>query len=96
MKINRILGKQGRITIPYEMRLKLGFQFNDGISFEQQDNNPLIIHREKLCDGNNSADASIRTHERALLNFLDGLSTAEQKTAFLHLSKKWASFSGGR
>lgn len=51
MKINKILGKRGRITIPYEIRLKMGFKYNDVVSFEEQDNNTVIIRREKICDG---------------------------------------------
>ena len=47
MKINKILGKRGRITIPYEIRLKMGFKCNDVVSFEEQDNNTVIIRREK-------------------------------------------------
>ena len=41
MKINKILGKRGRITIPYEIRLKMGFKYNDVVSFEEQDNNTV-------------------------------------------------------
>ena len=33
MRMLRILGKRGRITIPYEIRKKLGFQPNDVLSF---------------------------------------------------------------
>ena len=58
MKINKILGKRGRITIPYEIRLKMGFKYNDLVSFEEQDNNTIIIRREKICDGCKKTDAS--------------------------------------
>ena len=33
MRTLRILGKRGRITISYEIRQKLGFRPNDGLSF---------------------------------------------------------------
>jgi AbrB family looped-hinge helix DNA binding protein len=98
MKINKILGKRGRITIPYEIRLKMGFKYNDVVSFEEQDNNTVIIRREKICDGcKNDAPNPVEkpTDEITLLDFLDGLSAAEQRAALIHLSVKWAQLQGG-
>ena len=34
IKMFKILGKRGRITIPYEIRQKVGFAYNDLLSFE--------------------------------------------------------------
>ena len=98
MKINKILGKRGRITIPYEIRLKMGFKYNDVVSFEEQDNNTVIIRREKICDGCKKDAANPvekPTDEITLLDFLDGLSAAEQRAALIHLSVKWAQLQGG-
>lgn len=98
MKINKILGKRGRITIPYEIRLKMGFKYNDVVSFEEQDNNTVIIRREKICDGcKKDAQNPVEkpTDEITLLDFLDGLSAAEQRAALIHLSVKWAQLQGG-
>ena len=98
MKINKILGKRGRITIPYEIRLKMGFKYNDVVSFEEQDNNTVIIRREKICDGcKKYAPNPVEkpTDEITLLDFLDGLSAAEQRAALIHLSVKWAQLQGG-
>ena len=98
MKINKILGKRGRITIPYEIRLKMGFKYNDVVSFEEQDNNTVIIRREKICDGcKKDAPNPVEkpTDEITLLDFLDGLSAAEQRAALIHLSVKWARLQGG-
>ena len=98
MKINKILGKRGRITIPYEIRLKMGFKYNDVVSFEEQDNNTVIIRREKICDGcKKDALNPVEkpTDEITLLDFLDGLSAAEQRAALIHLSVKWAQLQGG-
>lgn len=92
MKINKILGKRGRITIPYELRMKLGFRYNDVVSFEEQDNNTVIIRREKICDGCKKTDTSPvekPTNETTLLEFIDELSADEQKAAFVHLMMKW-------
>lgn len=50
-KLLRILGKRGRITIPYEIRQRVGFAYNDVLSFtESGDGNSVIVRREKLCD----------------------------------------------
>ena len=98
MKINKILGKRGRITIPYEIRLKMGFKYNDVVSFEEQDNNTVIIRREKICDGcKKDAPNPVEkpTDEIPLLDFLDGLSAAEQRAALIHLAVKWAQLQGG-
>ena len=98
MKINKILGKRGRVTIPYEIRLKMGFKYNDVVSFEEQDNNTVIIRREKICDGcKKDAPNPVEkpTEEITLLDFLDGLSAAEQRAALIHLSVKWAQLQGG-
>ena len=98
MKINKILGQCGRITIPYEIRKRIGFEFNDVVSFEEQDNNTVIIRREKICDGCQKADASPMdkpTDEITLLDFLDGLSLSEQRAALIHLSVKWVQLQGG-
>lgn len=98
MKINKILGKRGRITIPYEIRLKMGFKYNDVVSFEEQDNNTVIIRREKICDGcKKDAPNPVEkpTDEVTLLEFLDGLSDAEQRAVFVHLMTKWTDLLGG-
>ena len=92
MKINKILGKRGRITIPYEIRLKMGFKYNDVVSFEEQDNNTVIIRREKICDGcKKDAPNPVEkpTDEITLLDFLDGLSVYEQRAVLVHLMTKW-------
>jgi AbrB family looped-hinge helix DNA binding protein len=98
MKINKILGKRGRITIPYELRIKMGFRYNDLVSFEEQDNNTVIIRREKICDGcKKDAPNPVEkpTDEITLLEFLDGLSDAEQRAVFVHLMTKWTDLLGG-
>lgn len=47
-KLYRILGKRGRITIPYEIRKRVGFSYNDILSFAEQDDRTVIVRREKL------------------------------------------------
>lgn len=36
LKIYRVLGKKGRITIPFVIRQRIGFRYNDVLSFTQQ------------------------------------------------------------
>ena len=50
-KIVRVLGKRGRITIPYEMRVRNKIGYNDILSFEERDKNTIIVRKEKLCGG---------------------------------------------
>lgn len=45
MKTFRILGKRGRITVPYEIRCKVGFKQNDLLSFEESKLNGMQGNR---------------------------------------------------
>ena len=89
-KIYRILGKKGRITIPYEIRKYVGFKQNDILSFYVQDDKSILIKREKLCDEckeetENGFDDS---DSITLRGFIDGLSETQPKAAFMYLSLK--------
>lgn len=81
-KIYKILGKRGRITIPYELRVRHGYAYNDIISFEDTGKG-ILVKREKVCSNCHSV-ADKPTDEITLLEFLDGLSPEEQ-TAALYL-----------
>lgn len=85
-KLLKILGKKGRITIPYELRIKMGFQYNDILSFTETDDNTIIVKRERLCD----CDKKNKNDEVTLLEFLNNLSPEQQRAALVHLSVKWA------
>ncbi|MGN0474180.1 MAG: AbrB/MazE/SpoVT family DNA-binding domain-containing protein [Acutalibacteraceae bacterium] len=100
MKMYRIIGKNGRITIPYEIREKIGFAPNDVISFESDvlDDRSVIVRREMLCDMDDVFDEELMDEEmtgeensdEALLDFINSLSEEEQRAALIHLSVKWA------
>ena len=48
-KIYRVLGKRGRVTIPYEIRQKVGFSQNDVLSFERsEDGRTVTVRRERI------------------------------------------------
>ena len=75
LKIYRVLGKKGRITIPYEIRQRIGFRYNDVLSFIQQDDGSVLVRREKICDNCNEFAEEFEE---------------EQRDALLHLSLLWA------
>lgn len=67
-KLLRILGKRGRITIPYEIRQRVGFAYNDVLSFtESADGRSVIVRREKLCDNCQSKTVQPVADDRAML-----------------------------
>ena len=88
-KLLRILGKRGRITIPYEIRQRVGFAYNDVLSFsESGDGRSVIVRREKLCDNCKDKTAQAVLNDRAMLmELLDSLPTELQKAAFVQLSE---------
>ncbi|MCI6652849.1 MAG: AbrB/MazE/SpoVT family DNA-binding domain-containing protein [Ruminococcus sp.] len=89
LKIYRVLGKKGRITIPFEIRQQIGFRYNDVLSFTQQDDGSVVVRKEKICD--NCKDSEEEFEENFTLeDFLDSLSEEEQRNALLHLSLLWA------
>ena len=85
-KIYKILGKRGRITIPFEIRLRKGFAYNDVVSFEEKDDNTVVIKREKICD-NCKVSAAVEK-EASLLDIINSLQLSEQKAVFKYLARK--------
>ena len=89
-RILKILGKRGRITIPFGIRSRHRLAANDVLSFEDRDQE-IVIRKIKLCDGCRAEkESSDSENEISLTDFLDGLSIEEQRTALIHLSIKWA------
>ena len=93
-KTLKILGKRGRITIPFEIRQKLCFRQNDILSFTDNGSDTVTVKREALCT--HCADDLFEDpvdkpdDEESLLDFLDSLSLSEQRAALIHLSVKGA------
>ena len=76
LKIYRVLGEKGRITIPFVIRQRIGFRYNDVLSFTQQDDGSVFAEEFE--------------ENFTLEDFLDSLSEEEQRDALLHLSLLWA------
>ncbi|MGN0499096.1 MAG: AbrB/MazE/SpoVT family DNA-binding domain-containing protein [Acutalibacteraceae bacterium] len=89
LKIYRVLGKKGRITIPYEIRQRIGFRYNDVLSFTELDDSSVVVRKEKICDNCNELAEEFEENF-ALEDFLDSLSEEEQRDALIHLSLLWA------
>ena len=89
LRLFRVLGKKGRITIPFEIRQRIGFKYNDVLSFTQQDDGSVVVRREKICDNCKESEEDFEENY-TLEDFLDSLSEEEQRDALLHLSLLWA------
>lgn len=85
LKIYRALGKKGRITIPYEIRQRIGFRYNDVLSFTQQEDGSVLVRKEKICYNCKESEEDFEDNF-TLEDFLDSLSEEEQRDALLHLS----------
>ncbi len=85
LKIYRVLGKKGRITIPYEIRQRIGFRYNDVLSFTQQDDGSVLVRKEKICDNCKYLEEDFEENF-TLEDFIDSLSEEEQRDALIHLS----------
>lgn len=90
-KIFRILGKKGRITIPYEIRQRLKIGSNDILSFSLTDENAVVIRHERICDNCRNISFEDKEYRNiSIKKFIDDLSEEEQRDALVHLSVKWA------
>ena len=94
-KIVRVLGKRGRITIPYEIRVRNKIGYNDILSFEEKDANTIIVRKEELCGGctpqcfDEASDISIE-------DFIDSLTPEQQRKATIYLNLLWAKKEGAK
>ena len=89
LRLFRVLGKRGRITIPFEIRQRIGFRYNDVLSFTELDDSSVVIRKEKICDNCKCLEEEFEENY-SLEDFLDSLSEEEQRNALLHLSLLWA------
>ena len=90
-KIYKILGKRGRITIPWEIRKDLGFAYNDVVSFDM-DGDTVLVKREKICDGCKTVPLpESKENPGELINELvEEMTLNEFRTVLIHLTNRWA------
>lgn len=89
-KLYRVLGKRGRVTIPYELRVQVGFAYNDILSFEvSEDGAAITVRRERICS---DCERGIpeKNDELTLYDILEELTGEERKAALLFLTVQWA------
>ena len=94
-KIYRILGRKGRTTIPFALRVKYGYTCNDILSFEDKEDGSVIVRKEKICNHCNMAHTD-DLKEESLLELLNSLTVSEQAAAYRYLGRKLTSMEGRR
>lgn len=94
MKLYRVLGTEGRVTIPWDMRQIIGFRPGSIVSFYLVDDRSVLVRKEALCvpDG---IPYEISDHG-PLLEFLESLSEKQRYAALVHLSVLWAESHDGK
>lgn len=83
-KIYKLIGKKGRTTVPFEIRMKMELGYNSLVSYEIKDDNTVILYKEKVCDGCKTSDVK----EGSLLDIVNSLTDTEQKALYRYLSIK--------
>ena len=88
MKMFRIIGREGRITIPLAIRQKINFQPNDVVSFQLMEDDSVLVRREALRGKEKIPPGSGR--DASLIAFLESLDEKQRYSALVHLSVLWA------
>ena len=86
MKIYRIIGNEGRITIPYAIRQTVGFLPDDVVSFQLMEDDSVLVRRESACGKEKNPGAG---RDAAITAFLDSLDEKQRYSALVHLSVLW-------
>lgn len=81
--VSRFLCKKGRITIPYPMRVQLGWLAGDVLAFTVQED-ALAIRRIAPCRCEKPAEKD------EITAFVDTLTASQQMTLLVKLSESWA------
>ena len=87
MKIFRIIGREGRITIPWAIRQKVGFRPDDVVSFQLMEDDSVLVRRERTCGKEKTPSAG---RDASIMAFLDSLDEKQRYSALVHLSVLWA------
>lgn len=87
MKIFRIIGNEGRITIPFAIRQAVGFLPDDVVSFQLMEDDSVLVRREALRGKEKIPPGSGR--DASLFAFLESLDEKQRYSALVHLSVLW-------
>lgn len=86
MKILRIIGREGRITIPYTIRKAAGFRPDDVVSFQLTEDGGVLVRKESFPNLEKNLPAS----DSSVRAFLDTLTESQRYQALAYLSMLWA------
>lgn len=86
MKTLRIIGREGRITIPYTIRKAAGFRPDDVVSFRLAEDDSVLVRKESFPNLERNLPAS----DSSVRAFLDTLTESQRYQALAYLSMLWA------
>ena len=80
-KIYRIIGNEGKVTIPHQMRLCAGLLSNTVVSFELVSRDAVLVRREQLQD-----QREFQSEMPSLKELLEGLTESQRSAAQCYLA----------
>ena len=94
MKLYRVLGNEGRITIPWDMRQIIGFRPGNIVSFHLVYDRSVLVRKETL------SVPEVAPYkfpgQGSLLEFLESLNEKQRYDALVYLSVLWAESQNGK
>ena len=94
MMLYRVIGTEGRVTIPWDMRQIVGFRPGDIVSFCLMDERSVLVRKEELRT--QEPPSRLYTRNAPLLDFLESLDETQQYDALVYLSVLWAESHDGK
>ena len=81
MKIFRVTGREGRVTIPCDLRTAAGMTSGTIVSFEMVSEDAILVRREQLKD-----QTEDRSEMPSLQELLESLTDSQRSAAQCYLS----------
>lgn len=81
MKIFRVTGREGRVTIPCDLRTAVGMTSGAIVSFEMVSEDAILVRREQLKD-----QTEDRSEMPSLKELLESLTDSQRSAAQCYLS----------
>lgn len=91
MKLYRIIGKEGRVTIPCTLRACVGFESNDVVSFEQISPDTILVRREQVQNQEHT-----QKEMPSIKELLESLTESQRKAAQCYLAILASAEGGGQ